>query len=325
MKPRRVLPSPADIVFILFLIAMPLARGWQALNTDGDLGRHIRVGQTMIERGALFYTDRFSFTAANQPFVPYEWLSEVLFAEAHRQGGLAGVLVLVALVVAATYAVLTLLLLRAGVDPSLAFLTALVAGLSGAFHWLARPHVFTLLGAVLLLWLLERGGRLALWLVGALFVAWANLHGGFLYGLVLIGLYLASSTDRRRYALTLGAALAGACLTPSGPGIVAHVGGYLGKTYLVDRTAEYQSPDFHEWYGRVFMVVLLAILGALALSRRRLPLPWLAVLLANTAFALNSARNIPLFAITALPLVVMHFDSTWRELRSRVLVRFRAT
>ncbi len=335
---RPLLPSPADVVFILFLLVMPLARGWQALNTDGDLGRHLRVGQAMIAERELFHTDRFSFTAAGRPFVPYEWLSEVLFAGTHDVGGLAGVLVLVALVVAATYAALALFLNRSGVDPALAFFTAIVAGVSGAFHWLARPHVFTILGAVLLLWILERGGRRTPLLTGALFLVWANLHGGFLYGLVLIVVYVvadamaplgagareAPARELRRHALALGAALAAACLTPSGLALFPHVIGYLGKSYLVDRTAEYQSPDFHEWYGRVFLALLVAMLGALAWSRRRLPLPWLGVLLANTAFALNSARNIPLFAVTAVPLVAMHLDPAWRRVRLGTVARMRS-
>ena len=56
-----LLPAPADILFILFLAALPLARGWQAINTDGDLGRHLRIGSDILADG-LFFTDRYSWT-----------------------------------------------------------------------------------------------------------------------------------------------------------------------------------------------------------------------------------------------------------------------
>ncbi len=335
---RLAVPSPVDLVFLLFLLVMPLTRGWQALNTDGDLGRHIRLGETMISRRAILRQDEFSYTMAGRTLVPYEWLSEVAFASAHRAGGFAGVLAMVGIIIAATYALTALLLQRSDVDPLLGFLTAVAAGLAGAFHWLARPHVFTLLAAVLLLYILVREPRRGAWLVGGLFVMWANLHGGFLYGLVMIALFMAGAgaellrgTDPARWrprlrqdGILLGAALAGSAVTPSGLGLFAHVTGYLGKTYLVDHTAEYQSPDFHLWYGRVFLLLLLALVAGFGLSRRRVPLPWLAVVLANVAFATISARNIPLFAVTALPLAAMHLDPEWRALRWALLTRIRA-
>ena len=342
---RFALPSPADTVFILFLLSVTLVRGHQAINTDGDLGRHIRVGETILAEGGLFYTDRFSHTMAGQPFVPYEWLSEVLFAAAHRLGGLAGALVLTGIVVAAAYALVVLFLQRSGVDPLLAFATAIAAGVLGAVHWLARPHVFTLLGAVATLWLLERGGRRAPVVAVGIFALWANLHGGFLYGLVLIGLYLAGDALEirwghgrahwvgrlRQHGLLLAGALAGTLINPSGPVLLAHVVGYLGKGYLVDGTAEYQSPDFHALYGRIFMVVVLGVIAALALGGRRPAFPRLVAVLVSLAFALMSIRNIPLFGLVALPLVVLHLSAgpvAWRSRshgpRSRGVRRGRA-
>ncbi|HEV8612904.1 MAG TPA: hypothetical protein VGQ73_05290, partial [Gemmatimonadales bacterium] len=335
---RFALPSPADAVFILFLLSVTLVRGHQAINTDGDLGRHIRVGETILAEGGLFYTDRFSHTMAGQPFVPYEWLSEVLFAAAHRLGGLAGTLVLTGIVVAAAYALVVLFLQRSGVDPLAAVATAIVAGLLGAVHWLARPHVFTLLGAVVTLWLLERGGRRAPLAVVAIFALWANLHGGFLYGLVLIGLYLAGDAMEvqwghgraiwigrlRRHGLLLAGALAGTLLNPSGPGLLAHVVGYLGKGYLVDGTAEYQSPDFHALYGRIFLVVVLGLVAALAVGGRRPAFPRLAAMLVSLAFALISIRNIPLFGLVALPLLVLHLAGAAAAWRGSLLDRMRA-
>ena len=339
MDPRRfALPSPADAVFILFLLAVTLVRAHQAINTDGDLGRHIRVGETILEQGRLFYSDRFSHTMAGQPFVPHEWLSEVLFAAANRLGGLPGALVLTGIVVAGAYALTVLFLQRSGVDPLLAFATAVAAGVLGAVHWLARPHVFTLLGAVVVLWLLERGARRAPLAAVVVFAAWANLHGGFLYGLALITLYLIGDGLEirwghgrshwvgrlRQHGLLLAGALAGALINPSGPGLLVHVTGYLGKDYLVDRTAEYQSPDFHALYGRIFLVVVLGVVAALALAGRRPTFPRLVTVLATLAFAMMSIRNIPLFGLVALPLVALHLAGVLPAWRGRVLDRLRA-
>jgi hypothetical protein len=336
---RLVLPSPADGIFLILLLGIPLGWSPAILNTDGDAARHLRVGGTILDRGGLFYTDLFSHTMAGQPFVPYEWLSEVLFAGAHRIGGLPAVVALTALVLAASYGLLALFLQRRGVDPLLAFAVTSLAALAGAFHWLARPHVFTILGTIALLMLLERSGKGTPWLVAVLFVFWTNLHGGFLFGLTLIGFYLigdalevllgpdrAGGRERlRTHGLALAAALLGACVNPSGPGLFAHVVGYLGKSYLVDNTNEYRSPDFHLFFGKVFLVLLVGLIGGLALSRRRPSWHAMIVLLGTLAFALHSARNIPLFTLTAVPLVTLHLDPEWRALRlPGLLGRLRA-
>jgi hypothetical protein len=354
-----IVPSIADCVFILALLIVTLVWARPALNTDGDAGRHIRVGETILQRGGLFYEDLFSHTMAGERFVPYEWGSEVLTALAHRAGGLPGVVILHGLVVAVAWFLLALFLRRRGMDPLLAFLVSVGAAAASAFHWLARPHVFSFVGAIGLLWLLEtvdgadanviasrssgrRSNRVVkltrpLFLTFALFLLWANLHGGFLFGLVLIGMYLVGDTleivfgaDRDawrarlwRHALMFVAALAGAAVNPSGLALFTHVTGYLGETYLVNMTNEYMSPDFHLWFGRAFLVVLLALLGGVLLSRRRPAWPAIVVFLGTLAFALHSARNIPLFCLTALPLVAVHLDAEWRELRWGPLDRLR--
>lgn len=334
-QPRRFLPSPADVTFVLTFTAAAVVLGSRAINSDGDLARHLRVGRELLAHG-LFFTDRFSWTRAGTPFVPYEWGSELLYTLAHRAAGLPGVLVLMAATVAASYFLLNLLLQRLGVDPLLAFGTSLAAGLAGSLHWLARPHVFSFLGVVGVMAVLETEGRESrvaghesrdprLLLTFLLFALWANLHGGFLYGLVLIGCYLAGSVvsllleqERepcraavKRYALMLGAALAGTCLNPVGPRLLTHLTGWLGETWLVNMTNEYRSPDFHALTGRIFLLLLLLVIVALALVRRRMPWAHLAVLLVTTAFALYSARNIPLWALTALPLVAIHVNREW--------------
>ena len=343
---RRTLavPSIADCVFIMALLIATLVWARPALNTDGDAGRHIRVGETILDRGGLFYEDLFSHTMAGERFVPYEWLSETLAALAHRAGGLPGVVILHGLVVATAWGLLGLFLRRRGVDPLLAFVVAVLAAAASAFHWLARPHVFTFAGTAALLWLLEaralresspRPYRI-LALVLLLFAVWANLHGGFLFGLVLIAMYVAGDllewratgdgawrTASVRHAGCLLAAVAGAAINPSGLSLFAHVTGYLGKTYLVNVTNEYMSPDFHLWFGRAFLLVLVVLVAALAHNRRRLPYPWLTVLVGTFAFALHSARNIPLFALTAMPLMALHFDADWRALRWPPLARLR--
>ncbi len=179
-----------------------------------------------------------------------------------------------------------------------------------------------------------------------LFALWANVHGGFLYGLVLVGVFVGGdvlelgsglgsaegvwggvwgtgsagglrSAGGGRLLYHLGAlGVAGvACLVnPVGPGLYAHVLGWFGQRYVIDNTGEYLSPDFHRRSVQIFLFALVLVVFALALSRRRIRWSRLAVVVVGVFFALYSGRNIPLFAVTALPLLALELDGEWRAL-----------
>jgi membrane protease YdiL (CAAX protease family) len=103
-------------------------------------------------------------------------------------------------------------------------------------------------------------------------------------------------------------------LTPSGPGLYTHLLGALAQPGVVNNTAEYLSPDFHGSTARIFLVLLLLVIVILAAVPRRPSWPRLFLVLANIALALMARRNIPLFAITVLPLLALEYDGEWRRL-----------
>jgi hypothetical protein len=203
----------------------------------------------------------------------------------------------------------------------------MVAAVLGGLHWLARPHLVTFLAVVLLLFLLERERPAKLWVYGLLFVVWANLHGGFAFGLVLIGIYLvgalaeaATPGERakwlgwaKHYGLALVVGTAVTVINPNGLGLPAHVVGFFGESYLSDVTNEFMSPNFHNWSGKIFLAAMLLAVGGLALSRKRPTYPRLFLILASIAFGLIAQRNIALFGLTALAVFALHIDPEWRR------------
>jgi hypothetical protein len=323
---RRLQPSLFDFVFVLWVTVIPIALGDRLLSTDGDLPRHLRLGEWMIANRAMLTTDNFSFTRAGQPFVAFEWGSEVLYAAVHRIGGLALVAVLAGIVLAFTYALLIRFLLTHGVEPMLAYITVMAAALLGASHWVARPHLFTMLLVVILLTRLEEVNERPLWWYAPLFWVWSNMHGGFVYGIMLIGMYVvgdfvewmlskrsAEWRDRLGYhTLALALAIGGVILNANGYRLFVHLVSFFNQPLLMEETQEFNSPDFHHLGGKLFLYTVAAILTGLALSKRRPTVPVLIILLANLAFALQAQRNVELFALTALPLIVWHFDPDWR-------------
>ncbi len=96
------------------------------------------------------------------------------------------------LVICLTSALLFRLTRRKCNNALVAFVVAFAAMMATSIHWLARPHLFTMLFAVIFYALLERvkdGQTRLLWALPLLTVLWTNLHGGFFVGIVLIGAY----------------------------------------------------------------------------------------------------------------------------------------
>ena len=69
-----VRPSLYDIIFVIWAIVVPVGFGSRLLNSDGDLARHLRLGQIMLGQHGLLRHDVFSFTKAGQPWFAWEWL-----------------------------------------------------------------------------------------------------------------------------------------------------------------------------------------------------------------------------------------------------------
>jgi hypothetical protein len=327
---RLRLPGPSlpDLTFGLLALFVPLLGGMPLLNSDGDLGRHLRLGEHMLTHG-LLHEDLFSYTKYGEPFIGHEWLSEIAFALAHRLGGMPLVAVASGLLIACAYAYMTSLLLRRGVDPLLAYVAVMLAVVLGSFHWLARPHLFTLLGAALLIGRLEQSDEGARpWTHLPLFAAWVNVHGGFLFGLVLIAIYLAGDlveavrpAERavwlrraRRDVAALGFALLGVLINPYGLALPLHVLAWFKMQFVIDNTVEYLSPNFHQLDSKVVLVIMLVMVLGLTLSRQRPTWPRLLVILATIAASLIYQRNIPLMGIVALSALALHLDREWRML-----------
>ena len=125
-------PSIPAVVFLTLLFLVPIGLQQPLLNSDGDLARHLLHGQYMLEHRELIRADPFSYTRPGQPFVAFEYGSQILYALAQRFGGLPAVAVLAGLLLASTYSLLAGFLLRRGVDPLLAYLTVVLAALVGA-------------------------------------------------------------------------------------------------------------------------------------------------------------------------------------------------
>jgi hypothetical protein len=307
--------------FVMFGFQEPL------LNSDGDLARHLRHGEYMLQHHALIRADPFSYTKPGQPFVGFEYGSQLIYALVHRAGGLAGVTVFASLLIATAYALVARYMIRRGVEPLLAGLVVAAAMISGMGHWVARPHLITMVAVLILLELLAPLGKRRLWPFIPLFALWANLHGGFSYGLIVVGMYLAGAItdsvltrkrsardDVRFFSAALALSAVATLLHPRAIAVYRHIVSMFADKYIINHTGEFLSPDFHDSGSKLFLVVMLAAIAAATASRRRLSRTALIFLVIGIYFALTHQRNATLFGLTALPLMAVELDPEWRRL-----------
>ena len=176
---------------------------------DPDLWWHIKYGQGILATHHWPTIEQFSFTAAGQHWLSYEWLGDVLLAAVYQAGGLRGLgallIVLGALFALALYYYTTI---RCG-NPKAGFLaTALLLNLANWFN--LRPQMLGYLFLILTLIILERfrqGKRGAVWLLPLLMLVWVNTHGSWIIGLGTIGVYLVSGLMNFRLGNVEAAAL----------------------------------------------------------------------------------------------------------------------
>ncbi len=220
---RGLLPLWVGVAVYVLLLAL----GNRLLN-DPDTWWHVTVGQWMLDHRAVPETDVYSFTMRGQPFNSMYWVSQVLYAKAYSLFGWSGPVVLTAAASAATFALLARLLSRhLNESTTMVFVAAALA--LTAPHLLARPHVLAL--PVMVAWV---GGLIAaadrreapsFWLLPWI-ALWANLHGGFIFGLMMVApvaldaVVGADAASRKSLALRWAvfglAALVAACCTPYG-------------------------------------------------------------------------------------------------------------
>jgi hypothetical protein len=292
---------------------------------DAGIGWHIRTGQRILATHAIPRVDPFSSTMAGKPWFAWEWLYDIVVGRLEATLGLNGVVWFTAAVIATVFAGTFHLLIRRGTSLCLALPLVIVAMSASMIHFLARPHVLSWLFTLVWFSILDSTERATfiqgpratkrVWLLPPLMLLWVNLHGGFLLGFVLLGIFwVAAIWDRfsakenrledslRKIASTQRAqtltwialfAVAASFINPYGWKLYAHVYSYLSNRFLMDHIDEFQSPNFHGVAQKCFLVLLLIALAALAIRGRKLRLSaGLTVLFAVYA-GLYASRNIP--------------------------------
>ncbi|MEW6083823.1 MAG: hypothetical protein AB1607_04425 [Chloroflexota bacterium] len=328
----------SDVVFFAVFVSV-LASGAQMLSIDSDLGRHITLGNYMLENRIVPTRDLFSQTLSGESRPPYEWLSQVALALAHRLLGLDGVILLAAIIVSASIlAVFQYSIHRNGM-PLVALFVTLLATAATSLHWLPRPHVITFL--LLALWIhnleeIRVGRPVGIYIFPLIMLFWANLHGGFIFGFLALAAYIAgwlwdrwrnqANGETVRKLLLVGVlSLAASIATPD---LWRNWEAVLNNRsmFILSRTVETMPPDFSDPSIAPFAILLFLSAIFLLAHWRTISASHIFLLAGLGFMSFLMTRNIPLFAVASAPVLTeliaktLNKNTRWANFEQRFAV-----
>ena len=333
-------PSIGNTIFLV--IFLYLCFTGQRLLDDGDTGFHIRAGEFIIENHIVPKFDIFSFHTPPIPWIAHEWLSEVLMGGVHKYFGLTGVGVLFSFTIATIFYLLYRFIKGNNGNILISAVLVILSAFTSYFHWLARPHIFSIL--LLLIWyfILEeyqyRNKRLIYYLP-LLMMLWVNLHGGFILGFLMISVYftgnlidallsggenknLAKEKAKRYFSVGIFC-LAAAFINPYGYRILSFPFTLIFEKSLVNYSNEYLSPNFHHIFFIFFGAYLLFTISIFMTSKKT-PTPTEIILaILFTFMSLYSCRNIALFSIIIAPILFRQIEYLLHEKNTPIFVKFK--
>jgi len=281
-----------------------------------DIWGHVAYGKWMLEHRALPTEDPFLPLSQGMRVIDSSWLSQLLLAWGESFNGAEALTLIFTLVTWCTYLVLARAFYLLSGRLVLAMAGMLLAWfINFGRHGIIRPEVFGGLCMATLIWLVVRGepwrsravvfaGREAedarkpwlLWIgIPLLFVAWANLHGSFLLGIVVLGCHAVGRAlevawrsrslwavlkDRWvvRWAFLTELALAGSLLNPYGLDLVIEAV-MFGRNPNLKDILEWYSLKLIDAEGIQFAALMLLWIALYRYSRQRVSVVDLMLLL----------------------------------------------
>jgi len=303
-------------VILTLLVLCSLALGTTKV-FESDTFWHIKLGQEILKSLSLPVAVPFAFTGEGVPWIATEWLSEIVFFILYSVGGFSGLTLLNAIILALCALLIYVSLRTHNCNTILSFIISLLWAVMSRDWFVERPHIFSILCMCYYLFCLSR--LKSIFVFPLVMVLWANLHGGFILGPILLGcalteqayeVYSGHSRDRSAlrklewaFILTCAATL----FTPYHIRLLPFIIRHSLTARALNITTEFM-PVSHAGYYIALLIAFLLI--ALYLRRKKEGLISTCVF---GALAISSQRIIPFFLIVS---TIVLGDITMRLLKA---------
>jgi hypothetical protein len=170
-----------------------------------DLGWHLAAGDLIRDRGNIPFQDPWSFTLGDKQWYNLSWLWDVIASVLFQYTKFNGLIFFVVACGAVLVGYLTSVCLSSGASAIAVSISVFAACLlyptfatAPNIYLAASPNTFTMLFCVVFYAECLKGTRC--FLLPVVMALWANLHGGFLLGFLIIGIFFGAALLRRDWA-----------------------------------------------------------------------------------------------------------------------------
>jgi len=289
-----------------------------------DLGRHIKLGQIILQSRTIPTTNLFSYSYPNFPFINHHWLSEVLFYVLNSLFGTSGLLLFMTLL-PATGILLIFFFISKRTNYFVAFISTCLYLMLLTSRTYLRPELisdFFVAAFIVILYKNREKPTKWIFLLPFLELIWVNSHIYFPVGPVLIFLFLIDFLIQHflkikklefiwkleignwKLLLALVLTMLATLLNPNSlTGALYPLHVFSNYGYAIE---ENQSLYFlmnygiwHTWYS-IFFLLVLFLFGTLFMYRKQTSLADWLISVIFTIAAFSAERNISLFVFATL-------------------------
>jgi hypothetical protein len=307
----------------LFSAVLALSLRTKGYVLDPDIWWHLRVGDWILQHRAVPKVGIFSRTASARPWMAYSWVFEVVLSRIYSWFGLLGfacfgivLSMLVSVTLFGTCYALSRSFWRS-------WLLTLLGSYCYVYSLYPRPVFLSMVLFNLMLCMIlkaQRTGRLQiLFWFPLLFLAWANVHIQFIYGLATFALYIAINAALRflsrvrlemsafrapslpllGLSVIFAASLAASCIGPYSYKLFVVVFQYSKATQTYSVIQELQAPPFNSLAMFAFLFVIMAAFYSVG-WRKKLDAYQLSLLLVASLCAFRTVRDLWFAASSAI-------------------------
>ena len=249
-----------DLLFYLTLGFFILLYGTLDINIDFDFFARLIVGKSFFQTNSLFNNEFYSYGTTHE-FIDHEWGSSLIFYLLQNYLGDTGLFFAKSIIIFLTLFIIIKIIKLEKSDAKLHFLFFFFAIQSISYNIFStiRCQSFSFFFFVFYLYILKYAKKnnnyKILWTLPVLNIIWANLHGGFAIGLILIFLFAVGeflNKDKfKPYLVTLFVCLLTTLINPYGIEYIYFIFDALSLNRI--HITEWQSAFF----SKVFYFTLL--------------------------------------------------------------------
>ncbi len=277
-----------------------------AVFLDPDFGWHLKTGQVILSTGTA-RVDPFSYTMPSFPYVDHAWMPDLVMAKIFTIVHFSGLAVIVSAIA------LISLLISYSISKAVSNIYRSIPLILGATMLLTfvavRPLVIGWIFFSTLLWVVFDAKRFRKfkWLLPLFFLFWANLHGDFGAGLIVLAIVIAIEAFTSRQLklgslAVLGFSIGVTLLNPYGLGLWHEVVTTLGDNSLRFAITEWMPAPFLLDPADIPLIALFLVL--VWRYRTKIPPAQVMVSLFFFLLSMSAVRHIPLWVLTTIPVTV---------------------